>query len=153
MKKTRITEIDRTMIVRELEKWRDGQLGSKLTWEVLERTYGYSRQALQSHIRIKAAYKLAKEALKSDITKLRAKSNEDFESIRNQVETLKAVVADYVEREKEWQKRWQRIAYNLRAKRFRVDEIDREINSIPTIKETEKILSFLDKDLPPNGRI
>lgn len=153
MRKTRITEIDRTMIVRELEKWRDGQLGSKLTWEVLERTYGYSRQALQSHIRIKAAYRLAKEALKSDTTKLRAKSNEDFESIRNQVATLKAVVADYVEREKEWQKRWQRIAYNLRAKRLSVDEIDREINSIPTIKETEKILSFFDKDLPTNGRI
>lgn len=153
MSKTRLTDIDITMIVRELEKWRDGQCGARLTWGTLENIYGYSRQALQAHVRIKTAYKLAKDSLRGGLVKSRAQSDDELQSLHSQMQTLKAVVADYIDREKEWQMRWQRIAYHLRAKGINVSEIDRDVNSVPTLKESAKILKIYDQPLPPNGRV
>lgn len=33
-------------IIAELERWRDGELGTKLTWERIEAFSGFTRQAL-----------------------------------------------------------------------------------------------------------
>lgn len=44
-----------------------------------------------------------------------------------ELETLRATVRDYEAREREWQMRWQRIAYHLRSKGISVSETDRPI--------------------------
>lgn len=151
----RLSATDVTMIVRELERWRDGQLGSKLTWAILESTYGFSRQALQAHPRIKLAYVAAKDALRGGLVKTRAEHSEELEELIAKVQELQASLDDYEGREKEWQKRWQRIAYHLRHKGMNVAEIDSSIlsrGSLPTKKETESILLPFDKPMQPTGR-
>lgn len=151
----RLSATDVTMIVRELERWRDGQLGSKLTWAILEATYGYSRQALQAHPRIKLAYAAAKEALRGGLVITRAAYSEELEELRAEVQRLQVSLDDYKGLEKEWQKRWQRIAYHLRNKGLNVAEIDSSIpdrGSRPTKKETELILLPFDKPMLPTGR-
>lgn len=152
----RLTEFDVTIIVRELERWRDGQLGSKLTWAILASTYGYSRQALQAHTRIKAAYNSAKSALRGGLVKSRAKYSEEFETLNARIVTLQSTVNEYERREKEWQKRWQRIAYHIRAKGLNVTEIDSDFStsivSAPNQKETEKIIRPFDQPMMPTGR-
>ena len=40
-----ISNEDITSIVRELDKWAMGELGSKLTWQILVDKFGFSRQA------------------------------------------------------------------------------------------------------------
>lgn len=151
----RLSTADVTMIVRELERWRDGQLGAKLTWAILESTYGYSRQALQAHPRIKLAYSAAKEALRGGLVRSRAEYSEELAELRATAETLQASLDNYKVREKEWQKRWQRIAFHLRNKGLNVTEIESNIPgncSPPTGKETESILLPFDKPMLSTGR-
>ena len=151
----RLSATDVTMIVRELERWRDGQLGSKLTWAILESTYGYSRQALQAHPRIKLAYVAAKEALRGGLVKTRTEHSEELEELMANIQVLEASLDDYKKKENDWQKRWQRIAFHLRNKGLSVVEIDSSIpdgGSHPTKKEVELILLPFDKPMSPAGR-
>lgn len=151
----RISELDVTVIVRELDRWRDGELGSKLTWEILEDCYGFSRQALQSHIRIKAAYQAAKTALRGGLVQTRQASDQQISVLKMEVSKLVAGLEVYKKREQEWQKRWQRIAYHLRCKGFNVSEIDTEISissPLPSQSEANKILKLFDQPMVPTGR-
>lgn len=151
----RLSSSDITMIVRELERWRDGQLGSKLTWAILESTYGYSRQALQAHVRIKLAYTAAKESLRGGLVKTREKQDEEVAELKAQVQELQSSVKDHLERERKWRERWQRIAYHLRNKGINVSEIDSDVPSgetPPSKKESECILIKFDRPMLPTGR-
>lgn len=57
----RMSDSDINTIVADLDRWAMGELGSKLTWAVLEERFGFSRQSLQAKSEIKAAYDNAKE--------------------------------------------------------------------------------------------
>ena len=58
-----MSDSDINTIVADLDRWALGELGSKLTWAVLEERFGFSRQSLQAKSEIKAAYDNAKRAL------------------------------------------------------------------------------------------
>lgn len=42
----RMSDSDINMIVADLDRWAMGDLGSKLTWGLLEERFGFSRQSL-----------------------------------------------------------------------------------------------------------
>lgn len=55
--KKRMTELDIRMVVEEVDAWRDGERGSKLTWAKLERIFPFTRQTMYSKESIREAYK------------------------------------------------------------------------------------------------
>jgi pterin-4a-carbinolamine dehydratase len=148
----KLTEKQISWVLFELERWADGELGSKLTWLALERIAGFSRQALAAHPEIQSAYKKAKLALRSGSIKAsRSQTNEQMRTLERKIASLEAIVADYKKREEQWQMRWQRIAYNLQQKGFSVSEVDGP-DKVPTQRETAKVLSLFDKPLGHGGR-
>jgi len=49
-----MTDSDVKSIITDLDRWASGQLGSKLTWSILEDRFEFSRQSLQAKAEIKA---------------------------------------------------------------------------------------------------
>lgn len=64
-KKPRMTKLDQRMVVEEIETWAKGERGKKLSWTVLERIFGFSRQTLASKSEIREALERAKKSLKN----------------------------------------------------------------------------------------
>lgn len=155
MNKHRIDDVEILRIEFELEQWRLGKLGLKLTWFILEKSTGFTRQALHNQPRIRAAYIAAKKALRTKEINPYTESESVVKGLEDRIQTLEAAIALYVNKEKQWQARWQRIAFHLRGKGLNVSEIDREPEKnsrLPSMKQTENILSFYDKSLDPSGR-
>lgn len=143
-------------IVLDLDRWANGQLGSKLTWAILEERFGFSRQSLQAKPEIKAAYDLAKQALSGGLIKSREQASKDNDELQRDIARLKLEINDYRRREELWKLRWQRIAYHIRAKGVQMFEIDKPLqNKSVTLTESDvaKIIKPFDKDIPPSGRI
>ncbi len=155
MNNRRLSDGDIRQLVLELQRWADGELGSKLTWALLEQQTGFSRQALQAHLSIKSAYKAAKEALRGGLVKTRSEYSEEVSQMRAELIELKSQLKHYKDKEKEWQKRWQRMAYYIRMKGMSVLSVDRDVDNdeqLPSKKETAEILKLFDHPLPPTGR-
>ena len=155
MNNRRLTEGDIRQIVLELQRWTEGELGSKLTWALLEKQTGFSRQALQAHLSIKSAYQAAKEALRGGLIKTRSEFSTEVTQMRAELDELKSQLKAYKMKEKAWQKRWQRIAYHVRMKGISIASIDRSADNedhYPAKNESTKILEPFDQPLPPTGR-
>lgn len=152
----RISEKDVDLIVSELDQWAEGQLGSKLTWALLEERFGFSRQALQAKPQIKAAYDIAKLALSRGLVKSRQQNNEDIYNLIQENRRLKAQIEEHQRREHLWKQRWQRIGYHIREKGLHLSTIDRPIPSnerIPNERETLAVIRPFDNEIPPSGRV
>ncbi len=152
----RMSDSDVTAIVRDLDRWAAGQLGSKLTWALLEERYRFSRQSLQAKSEIKAAYDQAKKALSGGLVKTRQQATEENEALQREIERLKLQIADHKRKEDLWKKRWQRIAYHIREKGIRMEDVDCPAGSdegLPNERESTEILRPFDKEIPPSGRI
>jgi hypothetical protein len=80
---------DIASIVLDLDRWAAGQLGSKLTWAILEERFGFSRQSLQAKSEIKAAYDLAKLALSGGLVKSREQAVKDNDALQREIDRLK----------------------------------------------------------------
>lgn len=147
---------DIASIVNDLDRWAAGQLGSKMTWAILEERFGFSRQALQAKPEIKAAYDLAKLALSGGLVKSREEATKDNDELQREVARLKLEIADYQRREGLWKLRWQRIAYHIRAKGIQMHAVDKPADvasDLPSEQDVAKILRPLDLDIPPSGRV
>lgn len=152
----RMQDSDITSIVKDLDRWAAGQLGSKLTWAVLEERFGFSRQSLQVKSEIKAAYDLAKKALAGGLVISRQKSAIDNEQLQREIDRLKLEIVEFRRRETLWKQRWQRIAYHIRAKGVQMHDVDKPLGSIkglPQESEVSKIIRPFDKDIPESGRV
>jgi hypothetical protein len=152
----RMTQSDIDKVIAELDRWSQGLLGSKVTWEDLERQFKYSRQSLQSKPKIKAAYIHAKESLKGGLVETKEKSVKESKQLRTELDKLKIEIEKYKTKEFLWMKRWQRIAFHIRQKGIQVESIDKPISkneAHPSNTETAKIIKPFDKEIPPSGRI
>lgn len=152
----RMASSDIASVVLDLDRWASGQLGSKLTWAVLEERFGFSRQSLQAKSEIKAAYTLAKQALSGGLFKSRQQATKDNEELQREIDRLKLEIIEYQRRESLWKLRWQRIAYHIRAKGLQMFEIDKPTqDSLTSFSESEvaKIIKPFDIDVPSSGRI
>lgn len=152
----RISEADVNFIVVELDKWAVGALGSKLTWAALEKQFRFSRQSMQAKPKIKAAYLNAKQSLSGGLVRTQKQALIENDTLNCELNRLKNEVKHYQAQELEWKKRWQRIAYHLRQHGYQMSLIDRRLPDDvkgPGETEASKILNFLDKEIPPSGRV
>lgn len=151
-----MSESDIKNIVRELDRWALGELGSKLTWAMLEKRFGFSRQSLQAKLEIKAAYDNAKEALSGGLLKSKEQATKEAEQLQVEVARLKAELEAYKRKEELWLRRWQQIAFHVRQKGVQMVSVDKqspEGADLPSNTETAKILKMFDKEIPPSGRV
>jgi hypothetical protein len=149
----RMTDSDVKSIIRDLDRWAAGQLGSKLTWSVLEERFEFSRQSLQAKAEIKAAYDYAKKSLAGGLVKSREQAHQENEDLLHEMQRLKLEVAEYKRREQLWHERWQRIAFHIRQRGIQIHEIDQHTSeSSLTEREVSNILRPFDKEIPPSGR-
>lgn len=152
----RMATNDVKSIVLDLDRWADGQLGSKLTWATLEERFGFSRQSLQAKPEIKAAYDLAKKALSGGLIKSREQASKDNDELQRDIARLKLEIIEYHKREDLWKLRWQRIAYHIRANGVQMSEIDKPIqNASSPLSESDviNIIKPFDQKIPHSGRI
>ncbi len=142
-------------MVADLDRWAVGQFGPKLTWEMLEDRFGFSRQALQAKPELKAAYDFAKKSLSGEVAGRPNQTLKTNEELQLENEKLKIELAKYQKLEGMWKERWQRIAFHVRQRGFQMSQIDFLIpeNSIPfPNKDLKKILGEFDKEIPSSGR-
>lgn len=153
---SRMSESDINAIVRELDRWALGNLGSKLTWAMLEQRFGFSRQSLQAKPEIKAAYDNAKKALSGELVITKEQAAKEVDKLQIEVARLKAELEAYKEKEERWLRRWQQIAFHVRQKGIQMVSVDKKVPEgvdLPTNTETAKILKLFDKEIPPSGRV
>lgn len=153
---SRMSESDINAIVRELDRWALGNLGSKLTWAMLEQRFGFSRQSLQAKPEIKAAYDNAKKALSGELVITKEQAAKEVDKLQIEVARLKAELEAYKEKEELWLRRWQQIAFHVRQKGIQMVSVDKQVPEgvdLPTNTETAKILKLFDKEIPPSGRV
>lgn len=152
----RMAESDIKSIIADLDRWALGQLGSKLTWAILEDRSGFSRQSLQAKLEIKAAYDHAKQALAGGLVKTKEQAVKENDELVCEINRLKQELESYKHKEMLWKQRWQRIAFHVRQKGMQVHAVDRSISTgadKPSERETANILKPFDKDIPPSGRV
>lgn len=152
---SRMSESDINTIVADLDRWALGELGSKLTWAILEECFGFSRQSLQAKSEIKAAYDNAKRALSGGLIKTKEQSTKDAEKLQVEVDRLKTELEAYKRKEEQWLRRWQQIAFHVRQKGIQMVSVDKAPPGsveLPSHTETFEILKPFDKKIPPSGR-
>lgn len=120
----KMADTDIQYALKELEAWRDGQRGSKLSWGILEKLMGFSRQALSAKPKIKEAYDDTKAALAKG---LRPRRPKDSDFMANRIAHLNSELERYHKLEADWLERWVRIAYHCRGKGFSIDEFDKPL--------------------------
>lgn len=153
----RMSETEIKLIISELDRWALGHLGSKLTWAMLEKRFGFSRQALQAKHEIKAAYDNAKAALSGGLVQTKEQTTKQNEELICLVSRLQKELEHYKAQELLWKQRWQRIAFHVRSKGIQMQDVDKPITGnsdhAPDSRETNNILKLFDKNIPPSGRI
>ncbi|HGT3825983.1 TPA: protein kinase [Escherichia coli] len=152
----RMSDSDINTIVADLDRWAMGELGSKLTWAVLEERFGFSRQSLQAKSEIKAAYDNAKRALSGGLVKTKEQATKEAEQLQVELARLRTELEAYKQREELWQRRWQQIAFHVRQKDIQMASVDKtppEGADLPSNIESAKILKMFDKEIPPSGRV
>lgn len=111
-----------------LKEWETGRYGKKLTWAILVKSCGYSRQALSGNKSIKEAYNKAKDVLK------RACSETDLlEDIVKENKKLKKALADAQVIIHQYEQKYIRWQSNCAEKGVSVDHLNKPI--VPSIKE------------------
>jgi hypothetical protein len=120
----KMTVADVEYAKKELEAWRDQQRGRRLTWELLAKATGFSRQTLTAHTDIHALYLEAKKALRSGVRPRPARSDDYF---ADRIAHLESELDRYKTLESEWLERWVRIAYHARGKRTSIEDLDKPL--------------------------
>jgi hypothetical protein len=127
---TKINDSKAAGIITELERWRDGELGTKLTWARVEAFSGFTRQALSRHPPIVSAYQAAKSVLAAPARRSRSRTqNDELLYLEHTIENLRAEVRRYELLEQKWLERWQCIAYHCSRRGLSIDEFDRPIDT------------------------
>jgi hypothetical protein len=147
---------DVTSVVADLDRWAIGQFGPKLTWEMLEDRFGFSRQSLQAKPEIKLAYDFAKKALSTDLSERAGQTLKSSKELMQEIERLQFEIEKYQRLEAMWKARWQRIAFNIRQRGYQINLIDasapKDSNPLSD-REIKKILGDFDQEIPASGRI
>lgn len=111
-----------------LAEWKTGRYGKKLTWEILSKGFGYSRQALSGNKRIKAAYDQAKSALKTATTEI-----DVLKDIQTEHEKLKKRVAELTTQNHELMQRY--IRWQSNAERLGISVLQLDTPLPPSHKQ------------------
>lgn len=125
---SRMTEKDIIFILYELDSWQNGERSNKLTWDVLERLSGYSRQSLWAKPEIKIRYQEVKNSIRNGINK--PTSNQYRQTLEQRVKSLEDQVKKYKEQENKWLELWARYEYNAQIIGISSDELSKPLPKI-----------------------
>ena len=148
----RMTESDINLIIKDLNRWAMGDLGSKLTWGLLEERFGFSRQSLQAKSEIKAAYDTAKLALSGGLVKTKEQATQENQELLIEIARLKAELEAYRQKEQKWMLRWQQIAFHVRQKGLQMASLaitTSTYTELPNQSESQKILKSFQSNISP----
>ncbi len=152
----KMTSIDVRRIVAELKRWEAGELGSKLTWSLLEKSFEFTRAAMNSKVEIKQAYTTARSALKKGGATSNAKTRTELEAAKDTNSRLRQRVAELESQLENMQLLWQRIAYHLMTKGVgSISMFDQPIphgEAVPGIEKSEKLIVSLAGPLQKRNR-
>lgn len=116
-------------IIAELERWRDRELGLKLTWEKIEAFSGFTRQAMSRHPKILNAYQEAKRSLSTPGRRSRSRSyNDERAYFDRTLESLRSEIQRYEALEQAWLQRWQRIAFHCSRRGLSIGDLDQPLD-------------------------
>lgn len=152
----KIKEKDIQEIVRFIQSYELENSGYKLTWMAIEKISGYTRAALNGKKEIKDAYLKAKKAGRGGRKPGTSNKNSNLAYLQNRLRFAKEEAEKYKKQIEEYQKLYQRVAYNLMASDL--GSIDRLNSNLPEEpmqldQETlEKIVKIIFKPLPPRQR-
>lgn len=108
----RIKPEDVESVLYELDAWKKGQRGTKLTWGILERLSGFSRQSLWAKSEIKRLFDEVKEKLRKGINK--SDSNQYRQTLEQRIESLEDEITRLKKQQNHWLELWARYEYNAR---------------------------------------
>jgi hypothetical protein len=152
----KMTSEDVRQIVAELHRWEAGELGSKLTWLVLEKNCGFTRAALNAKPEIKQAYSAAKTALRKGGITSTAKAHLETAATKERNDKLRRKLDESQAKNVEMQLLWQRVAYNLMAKGHgSISKYDQPIppgEPVPDQETVDKVIGIYDRPLPARAR-
>ena len=120
----KMTASDISYAIKELEAWRDGQRGRKLTWALIAKVTGFSRQTLEAKPKIYKAWDEAKKALAKG-NPPRKPTSDDFHV--NKIDQLEEDLKRYKAMEADWLERWVRIAYHARGRGLSIEDLDKPL--------------------------
>lgn len=116
-------------ILKYLAEWKTGRYGKKLTWDILSKAFGYSRQALSGNAAIKVAYNNAKTTLRGSASEIEVLENiaKENKQLREELDQAKELILQYEQKYLRWQ-------INAAAKGISVQALNTPIP--PSIKES-----------------
>lgn len=120
----KMSDTDVQYALKELEAWANGQRGSRLTWYLLEKATGFSRQTLYAREGIAKAFSTAKKALATGKPLRRVRPDTYLEDRINELESQ---LKRWQELENQWLERWVRIAHHARAKGHSIEDLDKPL--------------------------
>jgi hypothetical protein len=112
-KLTRMKPEDVQSILYDLDAWEQGERGKKLTWDILERLSGFSRQSLWAKSEIKNRFDSVKESLRNGIDK--TDSNQYRRTLEQRIEALENEINQLKQQQHHWLELWARYEYNTRV--------------------------------------
>jgi len=123
-----ITADDETDILKYLKEWESGRYGKKLTWGVLNKAFGFSRQALSGNANVKDGYDDAKAKLKDATTEIDvlAEISKENRELKKELANANKLIHEYEQKYIRWQ-------VNATAKGVSVEALNKVVD--PSIKE------------------
>lgn len=147
----RVTEGDIKRIVNYLASYSSPE--QALSWKHVEQFSKFTRQALQSHSKIKEEFQSAKSRLTIEReAKKNPKPLLDSLASSDLLEKLYARIALLENQQELWRRRWFCIAYNIRSQGVQMFDIDKPVPiGVKQLsdKEIRAELSHFDQDIPP----
>lgn len=134
-----ITEDVQEDILKYLAEWKTGRYGRKLTWEILSKAFGFSRQALNGNLAIKAAYNDAKAALKDAVTEI-----DTLDEVLKELDVLRKQVVKLTKLNNEYEQRYLRWQFNAEKEGISVTALNAPIS--PSLKQMLREKSNLRDD-------
>jgi len=110
---SRMKTEDIQSILYELDAWEQGERGNKLTWDIIERLSGFSRQSLWAKAEIKNRFEAVKEALRNGIDK--NNSNQYRRTLEQRIEHLEKEITQLKQQQNHWLELWARYEYNAKV--------------------------------------
>jgi hypothetical protein len=90
-------------ILNFLTEWETGKYGKKLTWSVLEKAFGYSRQALSGNSNIKVVFNNAKGTLKNSDNTSPDELKKENKELKNKLNKANTLIHQYEQKYLRWQ--------------------------------------------------
>lgn len=126
--KGHITEKEINLILKELNKWSEGERGKKLSWQYLENLSGYSRQSLYTKPQIKELYFKIKKTIRSESPK--EGSNKYRQTLEQRIKFLQHQVTELEEQKNSWLELWARYHYNANTSGIDIQVLEKPLPSL-----------------------